>query len=79
MENKNEFFRCIEIRKRLEDRIKGKVFISIVNKVISINVTGFRGLKWSKELDNIDGYMNYDDIVEQLLWEYRQFILNKFI
>lgn len=53
MENKNKIFRCIEIRKRLEDRIKGKVFIGIVNKVISINVTGFRGLRWSKELDDI--------------------------
>lgn len=79
MENKNKIFRCIEIRKRLEDRIKGKVFIGIVNKVISINVTGFRGLRWSKELDDIDGYMNYDEVVDQIVWEYRQFVLSKFI
>lgn len=75
---KQDFFKCIEIHKRLKEKVKAGIFIGINGKTMSISITGFRGVRFITYLDDISGWLDYDKIVEDILYKYEDFLLEKF-
>lgn len=75
---KQDFFKCMEIHKRLKEKVKAGIFIGINGKTMSISITGFRGVRFITYLDDISGWLDYDKIVEDILYKYEDFLLEKF-
>lgn len=75
---KQDFFKCMEIHKRLKEKIDAGIFIGINNKTMTISITGFRGIRFVTYLDDISEWLDYDKIVRDILYRYEDFILGKF-
>lgn len=75
---KQDFFKCMEIHKRLKEKVKAGIFIGVNGKTMSISITGFRGVRFITYLDDISGWLDYDKIVEDILYKYEDFLLEKF-
>lgn len=76
---KHEFFKCMEIHKRLKEKVKAGIFIGINNGQMTISITGFRGVRFVKYINNISDWIDFDKIVDEIVYEYRKFILDKFL
>lgn len=76
--DKNDFFKCIEIRKRLIAKVKGKVFIGITNGQMSVTINGFRGIKFISYLNDVPEWMTYEQIADEIFYLYKKFITETF-
>lgn len=75
---KYDFIKCMNLHKKLKDRIKGGIFISIDNDQMSININGSRGIKYRSFINDIPKYMDVDKYADSIEEDYRQFIYEKF-
>lgn len=75
---KHEFFKCIELHKRLKEKVKGGVFIGMNNDTMTVSISGFRGIRYTKFYNNIPNWIDYDKVADELYHDYRRFILEKF-
>lgn len=76
---KHEFFKCMEIHKRLKEKVKAGIFIGLNNGTMTISITGFRGVRFVKYINDISDWIDFDNIVNNIVYEYRKFILDKFL
>ena len=76
---KHEFFKCMEIHKRLKEKVKAGIFIGLNNGTMTISITGFRGVRFVKYINDISDWIDFDNIVDSIVYEYRKFILDKFL
>lgn len=76
---KHEFFKCMEIHKRLKEKVKAGIFIGLNNGQMTISITGFRGVRFVKYINDISDWIDFDKIVDDIVYEYRKFILDKFL
>lgn len=76
---KHEFFKCMELHKRLKEKVKAGIFIGINNSKMTVSITGFRGVRFVCYLDNVPDWIDYDKMVDDIVLKYRDFILKKFL
>ncbi len=76
---KYEFFKCMELHKRLKEKVKAGIFIGINNGSMTISITGFRGVRFVTYLNDISGWIDYDKIVDDIVLKYKDFIFKKFL
>ena len=76
---KHEFFKCIELHKRLKEKVKGGVFIGMNNGTMTVSISGFRGVRYTKFYNNLPDWIDYDKVSDEIAYDYRKFILDKFL
>lgn len=81
---KQDYVTCLELHKRLKEKVLGHVYITIDNEELTVVITGHRRLKYIHVMKDISYEMvykdlNYDKVVNIILNGYRDFILDKFI
>lgn len=76
---KYDFITCMNLHKKLKERIKGGIFISIVNGQLSININGGRGIRYRSYINDLprgkEQIQTYADSIEK---DYRSFINEKY-
>lgn len=77
--DKQDFFKCMELHKRLKEKVKGGIFICINNGIMSINITGCRGIRFTYNINNISGWIDFNQLIDEIIWEYKKFINNVFL
>lgn len=76
---KYDFITCMNLHKKLKERIKGGIFISIVNGQLSININGGREIRYRSYINDLprgkEQIQAYADSIER---DYRSFINEKY-
>ena len=76
---KYDFITCMNLHKKLKERIKGGIFISIDNGQLSININGGRGIRYKSYINELprgkEQIPKYDDSIER---DYRSIINEKY-
>lgn len=80
---KKEYLACLEVHKRLKEKINGNIFITIKNNTMIVYINPGRGVhyKYAYEcisLEMIGRELNYDKITKIIFENYKQFIHNKY-
>ena len=80
-----EFVRCMELRARLAERIKGQIFVGKNGDDVTISIFGCPTCRYQVNLDNVrsDSSMfispyNIDEITDVIYEDYKKFIQKKF-
>lgn len=73
-----DFLKCMSLRKRIKDKIKGRIFISLYRGTLSININSGKGIYYIKNVNNISYRIDYDEMAEEIINDYKRFILDKF-
>lgn len=80
-----EFVRCMELRTRLTERIKGRIFIGKNGDDVTISIFGCPTCRYQVNLNNVrsDSSMfvspyNIDEIANVIYEDYKKFIQKKF-
>ena len=77
--NKYDFIKCMNLHKRLKDKIKGRVFLSIENDNMTININAIKGIKYKSYINDVPKQIsNYDFWAEQILDDYKKYIFETF-
>lgn len=75
---KYDFIRCMNLHKKLKERIKGGIFISVENGKLSININAGRGIRYRSYIEKLperEDIQTYADSIER---DYRAFINEKY-
>ena len=76
---KYDFIICMNLQKKLKERIKGGIFISIDNGQLSININGGRGIRYRSYINELprekEQIQKFADLIEK---DYRSFINEKY-
>ena len=76
---KYDFITCMNLHKKLKERIKRGRFISIDNGQLSININGGRGIRYKSYINELprgkEQIQKYADSIER---DYRSFINEKY-
>lgn len=76
---KYDFITCMNLHKKLKERIKGGIFISIDNNQLSVNINGGKGIRYRSYINEIpkrkEQIQIYADSIER---DYRAFINEKY-
>lgn len=48
------------------------------NGTMTVSISGFRGVRYTKFYNNIPNWIDYDKVADELYYDYRRFILEKF-
>ena len=75
---KEEYLECMNLHKKLKEKIKGSIFIKIENNILSIYIDTKKKVKYRKDIYNVSSKRDIDEIAEMIEGEYRGFINNKF-
>lgn len=75
---KYDFIICMNLHKKLKEKIKGSVFIGIDNGQMSININGARGIKYRSYINELPGRNDIERYAEYIEKDYRNFINEKF-
>lgn len=85
MLKRKEYMICMEIHKKIKERITGNVFISIDNMdTLHVNIKSFRNIKFRYDYpgisyEMIDSYfINSDKIVNIILQNYKDSLMKIF-
>ncbi len=80
-----EFVRCMELRTRLTERIKGQIFVGKNGDDVTISIFGCPTCRYQVNLDNVrsDNSMfispyNIDEIANVIYEDYKKFIQKRF-
>ena len=80
-----EFVRCMELRARLAERIKGQIFVGKNGDDVTISIFGCPTCRYQVNLDNVgsDSSMfispyNIDEIANVIYEDYKKFIQKRF-
>lgn len=76
---KYDFITCMNLHRKLKERIKGGIFISIDNGQLSININGGREIRYRSYINDLprgkEQIQTYADSIER---DYRSFINEKY-
>lgn len=73
-----EFLRCMDLRAKIQEKIKGQVFVGIQNKKVTVSINACPTCKFNIEIHDTINTMNIDNIADNIYWQYRQYINKKF-
>ena len=80
-----EFVRCIELRARLAERIKGQIFVGKNGDDVTISIFGCPTCRYQVNLDNVRSDSstfispyNIDEIANVIYEDYKKFIQKRF-
>lgn len=80
-----EFVRCMELRTRLAERIKGQIFVGKNGDDVTISIFGCPTCRYQVNLNNVrsDSFMfispyNIDEIANVIYEDYKKFIQKRF-
>lgn len=73
-----EFIKCIDLRNKLAERIKGKIFVSLDNGRMTISIFGCPTCRYTLEITDIISLGDINEIADSVYYKYRQFIDQKF-
>lgn len=75
---REEYLVCMNLHKKLKEKIKGSIFIKIENNVLSIYIDTKKKVKFKKDIYDVSSKRDIEKIAEMIEGEYRRFINNKF-
>lgn len=73
-----EFLRCMELRSKIQEKIKGQIFIGMQDNIIKISIVGCPTCRFITEIQDTINVSTIDDLANNIYYQYRQFIFNKF-
>lgn len=72
---KYDFIKCMNLHKKLKDRIKGNIFISITeNNNMIININGPHRLRYRSNINDIPKDISIDKLANEIECDYKNFI-----
>lgn len=74
-----EFKKCMELRERVKNRVKGGVFIGINRDSLTVTINGGRGIRYTRNINDIPYRIDYDKMTDEIVYDYKKFIINRFI
>ena len=77
MMNEYDFFKCMNIHKRLKQYIKGHIFITLQDRTMKVCINAPRHIHYEKEIDDIPYRINFDSYTEDILNDYRDYLRKK--
>ena len=80
---RKEYLTCLEVHKRLKEKINGNIFITIKNNAMIVYINPGRGVRYKYvyecvSLEMIGRDLNYDKIARIIFENYKQFIHKKY-
>lgn len=76
---KYDFIKCMNLHKKLKDRIKGNIFISIdEHNTMIININGPHRLRYRSNINNIPKDISVDKLVDEIESDYKKFIVEEY-
>ena len=75
---------CIKLYKKLKDKVRGKIFTSIRNDILTVYINEGRDIRYTYTINNISKGILIDgltagDIAHKVLKDYKNFIMNKYL
>ena len=75
---KHWFFMCKNLHKNLKERIKGGIFVTMNEGVLSININAGRGIRYRRNITEIPWNIDITELTEQIILDYKMFLNNRF-
>lgn len=75
---KFKYLTAINIQKRLNERIKGSIFVTLNDDNIEITIHAGRGILYKRSIDDISDDTNYEWLIDEIEYGYRQYIKERF-
>lgn len=76
---KYDFIRCMNLHKKLKERIKGHIFISIdENRTLSVNIKGPHRLLYKCNIDDTSKSITEERLANEIEADYRSFVKEEF-
>lgn len=75
---KYDFIRCMNLHKKLKERIKGGIFISTDRGKLYVNINAGKGIRYRSNINNIPDKNNIDKYVNAIVDDYKAFINEKY-
>ena len=73
-----EFVKCMDLRSKLMEKIKGQIYVGMFNDILTISIFGCPTCRYKVELNEKIMSTNIDNIADKIYYDYRHFILEKF-
>lgn len=73
-----EFIRCMDLRSKLMERIKGQIYVGMFNDVLTISIFGCPTCRYKVEVNENIMSTNIDDMANRIYYDYRKFIDDRF-
>lgn len=70
----NEQLLCLDLQKILKERIKGKVFVSKEDNLLTIYIGPGKGINYRRNINDISNRVNIEDMANEIEYDYRRFI-----
>lgn len=75
---KYDFIKCMNLHKKLKDKIKGGIFISIESGQMAININAGKGIRYRSYINQLPGKNDIDKYADYIERDYRKFIEEKY-
>ena len=75
---RGEYLTCVNLHKALKDRIKGKIFTTINEGTLTVNINAVKGFYYTTNINNLAKHVNVEYMANDIMHGYRKFILEKF-
>ena len=75
---KHWFFMCKKLHKILKERIKGGIFISMDDGVLTVNINAGRGIRYRRNITEVPRDIDVEHLAEQITLDYKMFLNNRF-
>ena len=75
---RDNFIISINLHKMLKNKFKGKIFITIQDGTLTVNINSGRGIFFRHTVNNIDTYLDLNKLVDDIEYEYRKFLNDVF-
>lgn len=77
---KYDFIKCMNLHKKLKDKIKGNIFISInENNIMIININGPHRLRYRSVINDIPKDISIDKLADKIECDYKNFIMETYL
>ncbi len=74
MLNKKEYLLCVELHKELKRRITGKIFITINEGTLIVNIIAGKNMHYTRNINDIPRMVEIDNVADEIEYGYRRYI-----
>lgn len=75
---KHWYYMCMDLHKKLKEKIKGGIFITMQDGILTVNINAGRGIRYRRNITEITRNIDVDKLADQLVLDYRHFLENSF-